>query len=313
MLRVIRNRLLLAIPTLFVVATFSFFLIQLVPGDPANFILGQGATLAQVRLIHHQLGLDQPVLTQYGHWLSGVLQGDLGTSYVTHEPVTLTLSAAVPATLSLALLGTLAALVLGFAGGIVAALRPGRADTVLRFLASIGLGVPNFWLAVLLVFVFAITLRILPATGFTPITQSPKEWIVGLILPVVAISVNNTAQTMFQARNSVLEVLSRDFVRTLQATGLSRRRIVLKHVVRNAAIPVVTVAGFVFVVTLGGVVVIELIFNILGVGQVFLNAVNHHDLPVVQGAILYFTVAVILVNLIVDLLVTWIDPRTHAG
>lgn len=312
MLRVIRNRVLVAIPTLFVVATFTFFLLQLVPGDPANFVLGQGATLDQVRLVHHELGLDRPILTQYGDWLSDLFHGNLGTSYVTHETVTSTLSAAVPATLSLALLGTLVALLLGFVAGTVAGLQRGRTDRFIRFLASLGLGVPNFWLAVLLVYLFAIRWPIFPATGYTPVTESPNAWIVGLILPVIAISVNNTAQIMFQARNSVLEVLSSDFVRTLQATGLSRRRIVVKHVVRNAAIPVITVAGFVFVVTLGGVVVIEVIFNILGVGQVFLNAVNHHDLPVVQGAILYFTLAVMLVNLAIDLLVAWIDPRTRA-
>lgn len=309
MIRVIRNRLLLTIPTLLVVATFTFFLIQLVPGDPANFILGQGATLQQVHYIHHQLGLDRPLLTQYLDWLSGVLHGDLGKSYVTDQPVTLQLRAAVPATLALALLGTVVALVFGLAGGIFAGLHGGRLDRMLQFGASIGLGVPNFWLAVLLVYLFAILIPIFPATGFTPLTQSPRAWIVGLVLPVVAISVNNTAQIMFQARSSVLEVVSRDFVRTLQATGMSRRRIVLKHVLRNAAIPVVTVAGFVFVVTLGGVVVIEVIFNILGVGRVFLNAVNQHDLPVVQGAILYFTVAVMIVNLAVDLVVAWIDPR----
>lgn len=309
MIRVIRNRLLLAIPTLLVVATFIFFLIQLVPGDPANFMLGQGATLEQVRYIHHELGLDRPLLTQYGDWLWGVLHGNLGKSFVTAQPVTAQLSSAVPATLALAALGTLVALIFGLAGGIVAGLHGGRIDRMLQFFASIGLGVPNFWLAVLLVYLFAILVPIFPATGFTPITQSPSAWIVGLVLPVVAISVNNTAQIMFQARSSVLEVVSRDFVRTLQATGLSRRRIILKHVLRNAAIPVVTVAGFVFVVTLGGVVVIELIFNILGVGRVFLNAVNQHDLPVVQGAILYFTLAVMIVNLAVDLLVAWIDPR----
>jgi peptide/nickel transport system permease protein len=309
MLRVIRNRLLLTIPTMFVVATFTFFLIQLVPGDPANFMLGQGATLEQVQLIHHELGLDKPLLTQYVDWLSGVLRGDLGRSFITDQTVTSQLSAAVPATLSLALLATLTALVLGLAGGVFAGLRGGRIDRLLQSAASLGLGVPNFWLAVLLVYLFAILWPILPATGYTPLTVSPRQWIMALVLPVTAIAVNNTAQIMFQARSSVLEVISRDFVRTLQATGLSRRRIVLKHVLRNAAIPVVTVAGFVFVVTLGGVVVIEVIFNILGVGRVFLNAVNQHDLPVVQGAILYFTLAVMIVNLLVDLLVAWLDPR----
>jgi peptide/nickel transport system permease protein len=301
--------LLLTIPTMFVVATFTFFLIQLVPGDPANFMLGQGATLEQVEVIHHELGLDKPLLTQYVDWLSGVLRGDLGRSFITNETVTAQLSAAVPATLSLAALATGAAFILGLAGGIVAGLRGGRIDRFVQAFASIGLGVPNFWLAVLLVYIFAILWPIFPATGFTPLSVSPRQWIIGLILPVTAIAVNNTAQIMFQARSSVLEVISSDFVRTLQATGLSRRRIVLKHVLRNASIPVVTVAGFVFVVTLGGVVVIEVIFNILGVGRVFLNAVNQHDLPIVQGAILYFTLAVMIVNLLVDLLVAWLDPR----
>lgn len=311
MLRVIRNRLLQAIPTLLVVATLTFLLIQLVPGNPANFMLGPGATEAQVHYIDKQLGLNLPIFTQYGNWLAGVLRGHLGTSYVSNTSVGSTLDHAVPATMSLAVLATLVALVVGFTGGIAAGLRGGRLDRVLRLVASLGLGVPNFWLAVLLVYLFAVRLALLPATGYTPFTQSPSAWILGLILPVAALTVNNTAQIMFQARNSVLEVLSRDFVRTLQAVGLSRRRIILKHIVRNAAIPVITVAGFVFVVTLGGVVVIELIFNILGIGQVFLTAVNEHDVPTVQGAILYFTLAVVLVNLGVDLIVAWIDPRTR--
>lgn len=309
MLRLILQRLIFAIPTLFVVATLTFFMIQLVPGNPANFLVGQGATHQEILAIDHQLGLEKPVLTQYGDWLGRVVHGNLGTSYITHRSVVSALTSAVPETLSLAALGTLAAVTLGLIFGVLAAVRGGRADRFVQFMASLGLGIPNFWFATVLVFLFAIELHWFPATGYTSISQSPGQWILGLILPVFAISVNNMAQVMFQARSSALEVLSRDFVRTLQAAGLSRRRILFKHVLRNAAIPVLTVTGFIFVVSLGGVVVIETIFNIHGVGSVFLNAVHQDDLPIVQGAILYFTLAVVIVNLIVDLAIAWIDPR----
>ena len=294
-----------------VVATLTFFMIKLVPGNPASFLVGVGATRHEIAVIDAQLGLDKPVLTQYVDWLGKAVRGDLGKSYITNQSVTSALSTAVPATLSLAALATLLAFIVGASVGMFAALRGGLADRIAQAAASLGLGVPNFWFAYLLIFLFAIKLPVFPATGYTPIGQSVGHWITGLVLPVVAIAVNNTAQIMFQARSATLEVLGSDFVRTLQAAGVSRRRIIAKHVLRNAAIPVVTVTGFVFVISLGGVVVIESIFNIQGVGSVFLNAVHQQDLPIVQGAILYFTVAVVVVNLIVDLAVGWIDPRAR--
>ena len=311
MLRLTAQRILLAVPTLFVVATLTFFMLQLVPGDPANFLLGEGSTIEEVQQIHHQLGLDKPVMTQYVDWLSNILHGQLGTSFITHQAVTGALQVAVPATLSLAVLGTLAAVTLGLIFGTLAGLRGGVVERMAQAAASLGLGIPNFWLAVVLVYAFALRLSVFPATGYTPFSNSASVWILGLVLPVAAISVNNMAQVILQARSSTLEVLSSDFVRTLQAVGLSRRRIILKHVLRNAAIPIVTVTGFIFVVSLGGVVVIETIFNIQGVGNTFLAAVHQHDLPVVQGAILYFTLAVVAVNLLVDIAVAWIDPRVR--
>ena len=311
MLRLVAQRVLLAVPTLFIVATLTFFLIQLVPGDPAAFLVGQGSTLQEIKIIHHQLGLDKPVMTQYVDWLSKVLHGDLGTSFITQLPVTGALQTAVPATLSLALLATLLAVTVGLTMGMLAAIRGGVFDRIAQVAASLGLGIPNFWLAVVIVYIFALRLPIFPATGYTPITASPSNWFLGLVLPVVALSINNMAQVMFQARSSTIEVLSSDFIRTLQAVGLPRRRIIVKHVLRNAAIPIVTVTGFIFIVSLGGVVVIEAIFNILGVGSLFLTAVRQHDLPIVQGAILYFTIAVVVVNLLVDLAVAWIDPRVR--
>lgn len=309
--RLIVRRVSLAIPTLFVVATLTFFMIHLVPGNPASFLVGVGATKAQVAYIDHQLGLDKPLLDQYVTWLSHVLHGNLGTSDVTQQPVTRELATAIPVTLSLSLLGTLGALVVGMVLGVTAALRGGWADRVAEWLAGLGLGIPNFWLAALLVYLFAIKVAIFPATGYTSITSSVSGWFIALILPAAALAANSMAQVVLQARSGTLEALASPFVRTLQAAGIPRRRIVLRHVLRNASIPIITVTGFLFVTSLGGVVVIESIFNLQGFGSVFLTAVQQDDLPTVQGGILYFTLAVMIVNLLADLAVAWVDPRVQ--
>ncbi|MEV6345543.1 ABC transporter permease [Actinoplanes sp. NPDC051851] len=309
MARRLLNQLLVAVPTLFVVATLSFLLVRLVPGDPANYILGRNATAEQIAALHTDLGLDRPALTQYLSWLGGALHGDLGTSYVTGLTVGQAVQIAFAPTISLAVLSTLIALVLGLVIGGWIAVRGGRWDTAVQALAGIGLAIPSFWLAALLVLLFALKLAIFPATGYTPINESPWLWFVGLILPATAIGINNFCQVVMQTRASVLDVLSRDFVRTLQATGLPRRRIIYRHVLRNAAIPVVTVTGLAFIFTLSGVVVIEAIFNTPGMGNLLLTSVQSHDLPVVQGVVLLFAVLVIGVNFVSDLVAAWLDPR----
>jgi peptide/nickel transport system permease protein len=309
MIRFIGRRLLVLVPTMLVVATFAFILIQLVPGDPGAYILGNTATAAKVHALDASLGLNRPVVDQYFSWLGGVLHGNFGTSYITNVSVTRTLGIAVPATVSLALLSAIVMLVGGIAIGMTAAVRGGALDTGLQSLASFFMAIPNFWLAALLVLFFSFKTRWFPATGYTSFSQSPREWITGLVIPVAAVAGAFTAQVALQARTSVLDVISRDFVRTLQAAGIPRWRILLKHVLRNASIPVTTVAGLNFIFMLSGVVVVEFFFNIPGIGSLMVNAVNQHDLPVLQGAVIYFSVVVVVVSLAADLLTGWLDPR----
>lgn len=309
MTRVVMRRLLIAIPTVFIVCTFTFLLVQFVPGNPAAYILGDSATPAAVHHIDAQLGLDKPVLAQYLSWLGGAIHGNFGTSYITGQSVTTALGAALAPTLSLALLATIVTLVLGQALGTLAAVRGGRMDSALQALSSLGMAIPNFWLAALLVVAFSLKIQLFPATGYTALGQSPSQWLVGLVLPVTAVALAGLAQIVLQARSSVLDVLSKDFVRTQQAAGISRQRILFKHVLRNSAIPVTTLAGLSFVFLLAGVVVVETIFNIPGMGSLMINAVNRHDLPILQGAVIYFALIVVVVNLGIDLLTAWLDPR----
>lgn len=312
MIRVIARRLLIAIPTVLIVCTFTFLLVQLVPGNVADYILGKTATPASVQKLDAQLGLTKPVLDQYFSWLGGALHGNFGVSYITGQTVSSALSEALAPTLSLALVATIAILVLGQALGTIAAVRGGKLDSILQALSGLGMAIPNFWLAALLVVAFALELKIFPATGYTALGVSPSQWLIGLVLPVTAIALSGLAQIVLQARASVLDVLSKDFVRTLQAGGVPRRRILFKHVLRNSAIPVTTVAGLSFVFLLGGVIVIETIFNIPGMGSLMINSVDRHDLPVLQGAVIYFAIIVVVVNLAVDLLTAWLDPRVRA-
>jgi len=312
-LRFAIRRLAVAIPIIFVVATLSFFLVQLVPGSPAAAILGAGASQEQVAQLEQQLGLDQPVMTQYLTWLGHAVQGNMGESFLTGQPVSESLAQALPPTLSLAILATLLTTVIGFALGMIAAVKGGTFDKVIQWLCSLGMAIPNFWLAALLVFVFAIQAGIFPSSDYVDFSDSPLLWFEHLVLPVIALTIAALGQITFQARAAVTDVLSREYVRTLQAAGVPRYRILFKHAVRNAAIPVVTVAGLTFVFTLGGIVIIETIFNMPGMGSLMLRSVQTNDFSVVQASVLYFSIVVIIVNLITDLATAWLNPRVRVA
>lgn len=314
MLKLLLRRLLLAVPLLWVVATFSFLLLKFVPGDPAQFILGMNATVEQVAKLHQVLGLDRPPVEQYLSWLSKAVRGDFGSSLVTGRSVLASVQRALPVTMSIALLSTLISLMLGLVGGMLAAIRKdGLLDRAVVGVAGVGLAIPNFWVAYVLILVFALQLRWFPATGYTPITQSFSGWLWTMTLPSIAIAISNTCQIMLQTRAAVLDTLSRDFVRTLQATGVRRIAILAKHVLRNAAIPVAVVTGISFIAVFSGVVVIEAIFNAPGMGQLLLNAVRANDFPVVQGAIVFFAILVMSVNLAVDIITGLLDPRARVA
>jgi peptide/nickel transport system permease protein len=312
-IRLILHRVLWSVPLLGVVSVLTFVLISLVPGNAAQAILGGEASAAQQAALRGQLGLNQPLWTQYGHWLGRVLHGNLGTSLVTGQSVSSVLGSRLTVSLTLVIGGTLVAGVLGVLLGVWAATRGGAAGRLLEAGAVLGLAVPNFWLGLVLIELFALRARIFPATGFVPFSQSPADWLRSLVLPVVAIAAVGVTIIAVQTRDSMLEVLRRDFVRVLEANGIPRRSILYRHVLRNAAIPVVTVTGITFVGLLGASVLVESVFALPGLGSGLTTASAQHDIPVIQGAVLYFTLVVVVVNLLVDVAYGLLNPRVRAS
>jgi peptide/nickel transport system permease protein len=256
MLSTIGRRLALSLPLLIIVPTVTFLLAALIPGDIARTILGADASQAQYLQLRQSLGLNQPLLTRYFDWLGNALHGNLGTSLFWQQSVTSMLNSRLQVTLSLVICSTLVAAVIGVALGVAAALRAGFAGRIVDTVALAGLAIPNFFLGLLLISWFAVTLRVFPATGFVPITQSPSQWLSSIVLPVITLAVPGVAVIAKQTRDSMLEVMERPFIRTLRAAGVSNRSIIAKHALRNAAIPVVTVTGIIFIASLSGTVLV---------------------------------------------------------
>ncbi len=309
MWKVIAKRVLIVIPMLWAIVTLTFLLVQGLPGDPGRTILGQEATQDQVDTLNHQLGFDRPLLEQYVSFLGHLVRGDLGTSILNNIPVTSILGPRVPVTLSLALCATLFLIVVGLTLGTVAAVVGGRVDHVIRLVATLLMSVPSFFLGVVLVAILSLELRWLPATGYVNLEVSPLDWARYLVLPVLAIGAAGTAAAIRQTRAAMLDVLQRDYIRNLRANGASTASIVLKHALRNAAIPILATVGFQFIGILGGTVVIETIFTLPGVGQQILQAVGAHDLPVISGIVVCTTLIVLLTNLVVDIISVLLNPR----
>jgi peptide/nickel transport system permease protein len=312
-IRLVLHRVVWSIPLLGVVSGLTFVLISLVPGNAAQAILGGDASAAQMSVLRRQLGLDQPLWTQYGHWLGRAVHGNLGTSLVTGQSVTSILGSRLTVSLTLIIGGTLVASVAGVLFGIWAATRGGVLGRLVEVGAVLGLAIPNFWLALVLIELFAVSMRIFPAIGLVPFGQDPVQWGRSLVLPVAAIAAVGMTIIAVQTRDSMLEVLRRDFVRVLEANGIPRRSVVYRHVLRNAAIPVVTVIGITFVGLLGASVLIESVFALPGLGSALATAAAQHDIPVIQGAVLYFTLVVIVVNLLVDVTYGLLNPRARVA
>jgi peptide/nickel transport system permease protein len=310
-IRLIVRRLLWSVPLLFVVSALTFVLVSLVPGNPAEAILGQYATAAQISALQRHLGLNLPIWTQYWHWLENALQGNLGTSLITQQSVSSTLDSRLTVSLNLIIGGTLIASLLGVTLGTLAATRGGWIGRLVEGAAVVGLAIPNFWLGLVLVELFAVQLRIFPATGFVNFSQSPLQWLGSLVLPVIAIAAGALTFIAVQTRDSMLDVLRRDFVRVLEANGIPRRSVLYRHALRNAAIPVVTVIGVVFVGLLGASVVVESVFALPGLGSALVSAATQHDIPVIQGAVVYFTLIVVVVNVLVDVAYGLLNPRVR--
>ena len=296
------SRLLFAAPVVFLVVSLVFFLIHLVPGDPVQQMLGERAQAADIERMRQELGLDQPLLTQYAQYLGGLLRGDLGRSFRFNSPVTEIILSRYPATIVLTLASLFVALLLSIPAGVQAAVHRGRwPDGVLGFLSLLGLSFPNFALGPMLILLFSVEAGWLPVSGSGSVLH--------LILPAVTLGTALAAVLTRMVRTSVLEELSQDYVRTARAKGLSEPRIRYKHVLRNGLIPVATLVGLQLGALLSGAMVTETIFSWPGIGRLTLQSINSRDYPLMQGCFLTIAVTYIVVNLITDLVYGVVDPR----
>ncbi|OZD69004.1 ABC transporter permease [Rhodococcoides fascians] len=312
MLTIVAKRLALSIPLLLLVSAVTFVLIALLPGDAAQVVAGKNATADQIAQTRTQLGLDLPLWRQYTNWLGNAVTGDLGASLVNRQPVADQLAGRLGPTLSLIVGATLVAAIVGVAFGVLGA-RGGALGKTVDALAVVGLAVPTFWLGLILVVLLAVKVNAFPALGYVPLTQSPSQWMASLVLPVVTLAVPATAAIAKQTRDAVADALERPFTRTLRAAGATERSILLRHALKNAAVPVLTVLGLTFVGALSGAIAIESIFALPGLGGTAVQATASGDIPLIQGVVLFFTVIVIAVNLIVDIAYGYFNPKVRVS
>ena len=296
------KRILMMIPVVIGVSLLVFMVLKMTPGDPARVVAGAEADEATVAQIREELGLNKPVLQQYVDYMAGMLHGDMGNSYTTGKPVFSEILSRMPTTFTLAFAGVLVAVLIGIPLGIISATKQySILDNISTLLALTGVAMPNFWLGLMLILVFALQLGWLPSGGAT-------SW-QGYILPAVTLGVGATANFMRTTRSSMLEVIRQDYIRTVRAKGANEQRVILRHALRNALIPVITVIGLQIGTLLGGAVVNETVFSLPGVGLLMINSINKKDEPVVLGCLITFAVVFSLVNLFVDILYAYIDPR----
>jgi peptide/nickel transport system permease protein len=312
MIAYIIRRLLATIPVMLLVAVIVFLLVHLAPGDPASVIAGDNATSDQIARIRETLGLNEPLWKQFAIWIGHVLQGDLGQSLFWNQAVSeLILQRAEP-TISLAITTLLVAVTLAITLGVLAAWKAGSLlDRGVMALAVTGFSVPVFVVGYLLVYVFAIELKWLPVQGYRPIAEGFWPWLERLILPSVALGLAYLALIARITRTTMLEVLAEDYIRTADAKGVATRPMLLKHALKNAAVPIVTIVGIGVALLIGGVVITETVFNIPGIGRLVVDAITRRDYPIIQGVILVFSGVYVLVNLAVDLSYTLFDPRVR--
>jgi peptide/nickel transport system permease protein len=314
MLRFLLQRLLALVPVLFTVAVIVFLILRLTPGDPAAVIAGNNATNEDIDRIREQLGLTKPLFTQFGIWLSGVVQGDLGYSFYLGKSVTELIAQRIEPTLSLAVGTMLISVFVAVPLGTLAAWRMGGwLDRILSGFAVAGFSVPVFVIGYILIYIFAIELQWLPVQGYRRLfgasSQGLGAWAYQLVLPWVSLATIYVALIARVTRASVSEALTEDYIRTARAKGVTEQAVLLRHALANAAVPIVTVIGIGMALLIGGVVVTETVYAIPGLGSLTVDAVLNRDFPVIQGVVLFFSVLYVLINLLVDLSYLWLDPR----
>ena len=314
MLRVIGARLASVPALLLIVTVLVTGMTALIPGDPAVTIAGENASPERVAAIRDHLGYDRPFVEQYTDWVGSAIRGDLGTSLFSEREVTTMLLDRLPVTASLTLGALVVALLVGAPLGLLAGLRRGTwIDRVATGVAAAGVSIPSYWLGLLLLLVFSIRFDLFPSLGYVALTEDPWEWFRHLVLPSIALGASAAAEVARQLRSAVADVLRQDYIRTAAAKGLRSRAVVGKHALKNAAGPAVTVLGLQVGLLLGGAVVVEQIFTIPGLGQLAVVAVIDRDIPLIQGIVVMSTLAVVVANLVVDLVQMWLNPKLRAA
>lgn len=314
MLRFAAARLLAALPVLVLVSLVSFSVMHLIPGDPASVIAGPAATNQEIEQIRVALGLDRPFLTQMATWYGNVLHGDFGQSILLGTSVWQALVERMPVTVSLAVVALVMTVAVGVPMGVLAALRANSAvDAVVTGVALLGVSVPSFWLALMLIVLFSVILEWLPTGGYVPLAVSPVDWLRSLLMPSVSLALLQIGLLARITRATMLEVLRQDYVRTARAKGLPRAMVIGKHALKNVMVPVITVIGISFGLLLSGSIVIETVYSLPGIGRLVATSIFGRDYPVIQGTLLLTATMLVLLNLLVDLLYAAIDPRVRYG
>ncbi len=308
------KRLLIGLLTLAVASMVVFGVMELLPGDPARLMLGMNATAESVATLRNQMGLDAPILIRYLNWVGGMLVGDFGRSFTYSAPVIDLIAERAVVSLPLALVALVLSTAIAIPVGIFAAARRGQVgDTVSMGAAQVGVAVPNFWFALMLVYVFAVWLRLVPAGGFPGWGSGLWPGLKALILPAVALALPQAAILARVTRSAMLEVLGEDYIRTARAKGMPRRYVLWRHALRNAMIPVLTILGLQFAFLLAGTIIIENVFYLPGLGRLVFQAISQRDLIVVEGVVMLLVASVILINLLVDICYAVVDPRLRSA
>ncbi|MEQ9609003.1 MAG: ABC transporter permease [Kiloniellaceae bacterium] len=314
MLSFILRRLAIAVPTLILVSVFVFTLQKLLPGDPALILAGEDRDPAAIAFVREKYHLNEPIITQYAYWVQGVVQGDMGVSLRTNQPVLTLIGDKLPVTIQLAAMALIIAFVIGVPAGILSAVKKGTAiDYAANIVALSGLSIPNFWLGIMLILLVSVQLGWLPASGYESPFVDPLRSLETMIMPAFVLGTALAATLMRHTRSAMLGVLKADYVRTARAKGIREVPVILKHAFRNALLPIVTLTALLFGELLGGAVLTEQIFTIPGFGKLIVDAVFTRDYAVVQGVVLCAAAGVILVNLVADVLYFVVNPRMRAS
>jgi peptide/nickel transport system permease protein len=311
MLAFVSKRVAMALVIVLATIAIAFLLVHLVPGSPGQIILGPGASAAAIHAENAKLGWNAPLVNQFGHYLGQLLRGRLGYSVIDGSSVGSDLAARLPVTAGIALGATILSALVGIVAGVQAAVRGGFLDRAVTASAGLSISLPAFWVGILLVWLFAVKLHLLPATGYVSFATSPLQWARSLALPVLTLSIGAVAALARQTRSSMLAALGREHIRTLQALGTPRWRVRYIHALRSASVPVVSVLGLQFIGLFGSTIVIEQIFALPGLGQAAQTAIGNHDFPTVEALVIVSTIVVVLVNLVLDLVLLVLDPRVR--